>query len=90
MTNAFEVMPVAADLLSKICLVTWAVCGIRSTFLAEYAGLGKGLEWAASVSSKSAVKTELGKYVGHLKDGKLLRNSVEPIWVVAVANSWGN
>jgi len=31
MTNAFEVMPVAADLLSKICLVTWAVCGIRST-----------------------------------------------------------
>ena len=31
MTNAFEVMPVAADLLSKICLVTWAAYGIRST-----------------------------------------------------------
>ena len=62
----------------------------RPAFLAADAELGKGLEWAASVSSKSAVKTELGKYVGHLKDGKLLRNSVEPIWVFAVANSWGN
>ena len=62
----------------------------RSAFLAADAGLGKGLEWAASVSSKSAVKTELGKYDGHLKGGKLLRNSVEPISVFAVANSWGN
>ena len=31
MTNAFEVMPVAADLLSKVCFVSWAAYGIRST-----------------------------------------------------------
>ena len=79
MANAFEVMPVAADLLSKFCFVIGAAYGIRSTVSETFLKAGAKVvatDLRFSQQMQGLVKVSSGRLQSH----RNLRSKL----------SWGN